>query len=354
MKVPRSKLKLFSIFIFLALSLTVITGCDTLLTTTTLPSTTTSETTQSPGMVTPGASPNPVLPSFVEVVEKARPSVVVIETDIGAGSGWIVNSDGIIVTNYHVIEGATDINVILNDGSVHSAESVRSDSLTDIAVVYINAQNLPAADISDCCNLKVGQPVAAIGNALGEGISMKGGWISRLEVTISVEGRQLYGLIETDAAINEGNSGGPLVNMAGEVIGITSVKLIDVGVEGVGYAIRMDTALPIINELIENGEVVRAFLGVAGVTVDYIVVDIYDLQIENGFLVTDVTSGFPAEAAGIEVEDVITAIDDIAIDSIEDLVRTIREQDVGQEIRVTYWRNNTQQETFATLVEMPE
>lgn len=347
MKAHKSKLFLFLLINIVTLSLIAITGCDLL-------PTTSSETSETPTVITPGASSDPALPSFVEVVEKARPSVVVIETDIGVGSGWIIDSDGIIVTNFHVIEGATDINVILNDGTVFTAESIRSDSLTDIAIVYIDAQNLPAADISDCCNLKVGQQVAAIGNALGEGISMKGGWISRLEVTISVGDRTLYGLIETDAAINEGNSGGPLVNMAGEVIGITSVKLIDVAVEGVGYAIRMDTALPIINELIETGFVVRPYLGVAGITVDYIITDFYDLNIDSGFLITVVFPGFPAEQAGLEEEDIIIAVDDIEINSIEELVKTIRSQEVGQEIEITYWRGNSENTTRATLVEMPE
>ncbi len=347
MKMQKSKLFLFFLINIVALSLIVIAGCNT------LPATN-STTSVTSTIITPGASSDPALPSFVEVVEKARPSVVVIETDIGVGSGWIIDSDGIIVTNFHVIEGATDINVILNDGSFFTAESIRSDSLTDIAIVYIDAQNLPAADISDCCNLKVGQPVAAIGNALGEGISMKGGWISRLEVTISVGDKTLYGLIETDAAINEGNSGGPLVNMAGEVIGITSVKLIDVAVEGVGYAIRMDTALPIINELIETGFVVRPYLGVGGITIDYIIIDVYNLNIDSGFLITVVFPGFPAEQAGLEEEDVILAVDDIEINSVEELVKTIRSQEVGQEIEITYWRGNSENTTRATLVEMPE
>ncbi|MFH1662393.1 MAG: trypsin-like peptidase domain-containing protein [Chloroflexota bacterium] len=331
----------------MALSLVGITGCDIL-------TTTSSETSETPAVITTGASSNPILPSFVEVVEKAKPSVVVIETNIGAGSGWIIDSNGIIVTNYHVIEDATDIHVILNDGRVFTAESVSSDSLTDIAIVYIDAQNLSAADISDCCELKVGQPVAAIGNALGQGISLKGGWISRLEVSITVDGRTLYGLIETDAAINEGNSGGPLINMAGEVIGITSVKLIDVGIEGVGYAINMDTALPVINELIATGFVVRPYLGVAGVTIDYVVIDVYDLEIDSGFLITLILPDLPAEQASLMEKDVISAIDDIEINSIEELVKAIRSQEVGQEIKITYWRGGSQHTTYATLVEMPE
>jgi serine protease Do len=354
MKVHKSKLFLFLLIITVVLSSIGIIGCDILPTTSNATSENPGETSDNPGVITTSPSSNPTLPSFVEVVEKAKPSVVVIETNIGAGSGWIIDSDGIIVTNYHVIEDATDISVILNDGGFFSAESVSSDPLTDIAIIYIATQDLPAADIGDCSCLKVGQPVAAIGNALGRGISLKGGWISRLEVTISVDDRTLYGLIETDAHINEGNSGGPLVNMAGEVIGITSVKLIDIGVEGVGYAISMDTALPVINELIENGFVVRPFLGVQGITVDHTVIDFYNLNVDSGFLITMIIPDFPAEQAGLQEEDIITGINDIEINSIEELVETIRLQTVGQEIKITYWRGNSQNITYATLVEMPE
>jgi serine protease Do len=337
-----------------ALSLASIASCDILPTTISTTSESPTNPTDIQKTITISTSSNPVMPSFVEVVEKAKPSVVVIETNIGAGSGWVIDNDGIIVTNYHVIEDATDIRVIINDGNVFTAESVSSDPLTDIAIIYIDTQNLPASDIADSSQLKVGQPVAAIGNALGRGISLKGGWISRLDVTISVDDRTLYGLIETDAHINEGNSGGPLVNMAGEVIGITSVKLIDIGVEGVGYAISMKTALPVINELIGTGFVVRPFLGVQGITVDYTVIDFFNLEVDSGFLITSIIPNFPAEQAGLEEEDVITAINDIEINSIEELVETIRLQEVGQEIKITYWRGDSQHITHATLVEMPE
>lgn len=354
MRSLKSKLFLLLLVSTVVLSLVGMVGCDILPTTNNGTSTVLNETSEKPGMITTSSSTCPILPSFVEVVEKARPSVVVIETNIGAGSGWIIDSSGIVVTNYHVIEDAIDIRVILNDGSVFTADSVSSDPLTDVAIIYIDAQNLPAANIGDCEELKVGQPVAAIGNALGRGISLKGGWISRLEVTILVDDRTLYGLIETDAHINEGNSGGPLVNMAGEVIGITSVKLIDIGVEGVGYAISMDTALPVINELIEDGVVVRPFLGVQGITVDYTVVDFYNIKVDSGFLITMVIPGFPAEQAGLEEEDVITGINDIQINTIEKLVEIIRLQEVGQDIKITYWRGDSQHITYATLAEMPE
>lgn len=349
--------KYFLVIVILVTFLALGTGCDFLPDfngETASPTVTGTGTPINPTWTYPGpVSPGPTLTSFVEVVEKARPSVAVIETDMGAGSGWIIDADGIIVTNYHVIEDATEIFVILDDGRTFTAESVRSDYTTDIAIIYIDAHNLPAADIGDCCELKVGQPVAAIGNALGLGISLKGGWISRLNTSVTVEGQNLFGLIETDAAINRGNSGGPLVNMAGEVIGITSVKLIDVEVEGVGYAISMDTALPVIQDLITLGYVVRPLLGVVGMTVDYAVVSFYNLEIDRGVLITSVTPGNPADKAGLEVEDVITAIDDEEVYSIGELVQVIRSKEVGQEIKITYWRGSTQNVTYATLIEWP-
>ncbi len=295
-----------------------------------------------------------VPPSFVDVVEKVRPSVVVIETETSEGSGWIIDSDGIVVTNNHVVEDAESIFVTLDDGRTFPADSVSADPLTDIAIVRINARNLPAADIPDFNNLKVGQPVAAIGNSLGQGISLKGGWVSRLNTSVIVDGQWLFGLIETDAAINAGNSGGPLVNMNGEVIGITSVKLVGVEVEGIGYAISIETALPVIEDLITQGFVVHPYLGVGGLhTVDAAIIAFFDLSIDRGVLLTNVVPGQPADAAGLEPEDVIVAIDDEEITSIEQLVGAIRSREVGQQIEITYWRGNTQRVTNATLVARP-
>jgi serine protease Do len=348
---------LLAIFILVPI-IALGTGCNLLSgtngETTTSPTVTGTGTPINPTWTYPGpVSPGPTLTSFVEVVEKVRPSVVVIETDIAAGSGWIIGTDGIIVTNYHVIEDAADIFVILDDGRAFAAESVCSDSTTDIAIIYIDVGNLPAADVSDCCELKVGQLVAAIGNALGLGISLKGGWISRLNTSAMVEDQILFGLIETDAAVNPGNSGGPLVNMAGEVIGITSVKLVDVDIEGVGYAISMDTALPVIQDLITLGYVVRPFLGIQGMTVDYAVAALYNLEVDRGVLIASITPGNPADEAGLEIDDVIAAIDDEETNSLEELVQVIRSKDVGQEIKITYWRGNSQNVTYATLIESP-
>lgn len=206
-------------------------------------------------------------PSIADVVAAVKPSVVSIDTEITvyiigrrvtterrAGSGWIIDEDGIIVTNYHVVEGAKTISVTLDDGRTFTVNpnTIAADPLNDLAILKINAQNLPAVDIGDSSALKVGDWVVAIGNALGLGVSAKEGIVSRLDISLTVERQTIDKLIETSAAINPGNSGGPLVNMRGEVIGITSVKIASIGVEGLGYAISINEAIPIIEELIAS------------------------------------------------------------------------------------------------------
>lgn len=206
-----------------------------------------------------------LIPDFVSVIAEVRPSVVAITTEVpvnifgrvfsqeGAGSGWIVDEDGLIVTNSHVVEGARSVVVTLEDGRTFAAESVRTDSVADLAVIKINAKNLPALEIGDSSGMEVGEWVVAIGNSLGLGISATKGIVSALGVSISTSpGETLYDLIQTDAAINPGNSGGPLVNLLGQVIGINTVKVAQVGVEGMGYAISIEEAKPVIDELSKN------------------------------------------------------------------------------------------------------
>ena len=203
-------------------------------------------------------------PVVADVVATVKPSVVAIDieytyyffgrqyTEQGSGSGWIIDDGGLIVTNYHVIEGAESIQVTLYDGrTIDVAEdAVVADPANDLAVLKIEADNLTAATIGDSSALRVGDWVIAIGNSLGLGISAKEGIVSRLNVSLSVDGQQVEELVETSAAINAGNSGGPLVNMSGEVIGITSLKVASVGVEGLGYAISSNEAKLILDDLI--------------------------------------------------------------------------------------------------------
>jgi serine protease Do len=227
---------------------------------------------------TTGTAAQP-LPSIADVVAKVKPSVVAINVKAivtaydffgrayqqeqqGAGSGWIISTDGLIVTNNHVVEGATSIMITFNDGSSLPVDlkSVKTDTLSDLAVLKVDATGLPAVKIGDSTKLREGEWVVAIGNSLGEGIRVTQGIVSRKDVSMQDEnGQTLVGLIETDAVINPGNSGGPLVNMAGEVIGITNAKRVQTGVEGVGYAISSNEASPIIQDLINNGYIVRPY-----------------------------------------------------------------------------------------------
>jgi len=310
-----------------------------------------------------------MLPNIADVVALVKPSVVAITTEVvaldffnrpitqeGAGSGWIIDSSGIIVTNNHVIEGANTITVTMDDGTTYTVDNdkVFTDSLNDLAILRIDAQNLPALKICDSCSTRVGQWVVAVGNALGQGIRATEGIISRQGVTIPVAQNQtLYDLIETTAAINPGNSGGPLVNMAGEVIGITSLKIATSGVEGMGYAISTATAMPIIQELVNNGYVVRPWLGVGLYTVDEWIAMRYDLAADNGVLLTEVGSDTPAAKAGLEAGDIIVSLGGKEVSTVEEFTVTLHASEIGQPVSVTYWRGESQHTANIIPTESP-
>jgi len=317
--------------------------------------------------VLPPVVEQPVLPSITEVVAKVKPSVVAINVEItaydifnrpttgeGAGSGWIISEDGYIVTNNHVVGDAEKVTVILEDGISYIAEQVKTDPLTDLAIVKINANNLPAIKVGDSSELEVGEWVVAIGNALGEGTSATVGVVSALDASVSASpGQTLHGLIQTDAAINPGNSGGPLVNMAGEVIGINSIKVAQVGVEGMGYAISINQATPIINELMQTGYIVRPWIGIGVYTVDSSVASMYNMAVDKGVLITEVASGSPAEQAGLKAGDIITKVEEKEITGVDELLTLVNTYKVGQTVKITFWRDSDQKTAYVTLAESP-
>lgn len=368
----RVNIKYLVISAILILALTLSSGCllpDTETAPTSGPAPTNNTSQIDPNWTPPVESNAPVLPSIADVVAKVKPSVVAINTEVitydffnqpstqeGAGSGWIIDENGYIVTNNHVIEGAESITVTLDDGRIFSVDinTVATDPLTDLAILKIDTENLPAVSVGDSNELRVGDWVVAIGNSLGERISATNGIVSALEVSLSVSsGQTLYDLVQTDAAINPGNSGGPLVNMAGEVIGITSIKIATVGVEGMGYAISINTALPIIEDLVAMGYVIRPWLGVGLWTVDEGLASRYGLAVNQGTLVTEVAPNSPADKAGLEPGDVIVGFEDREITNTDDLIQTIRSTQIGQEIEITYWRDDIKSTTYATLIESP-
>jgi serine protease Do len=365
------KLKFTAIFLAFLIILVSATGCVYIkLGTSPTPTPTVIPSPIDPSFILPPTSISrtiPVIPDFAPVIAEIRPSVVAINTRIpgldifggamnqkGAGSGWIIDESGLIVTNNHVVEGAGSINVTLDDGRNFSAELVRTDTVSDLAVIKINAPDLKAAKVGDSSRLRVGDWVIAIGNSLGQGISATKGIVSALGVSISVgAGETLYDLIQTDAAINPGNSGGPLVNLLGEVNGITSVKVAEVGVEGTGFAISTREALPIIEDLVKVGYIIRPWMGVSLYSVDQIVIMRYRLAVDRGALVTRIAAGSPADNAGIQAGDVITAIDEKEIKAVDDLNDIVHGYGIGQQINVTYYRGSLKNTVSLVLTASP-
>ena len=318
---------------------------------------------------TEDSSPAIPLPDFPPVIAKIMPSVVSVTTEMvfpsffgeytqtAAGSGVIIDEEGYIVTNNHVVENAKSIQVELADGRAFQADPediiVGTDTLTDLAVLKINATNLPYARCGGSSLLSVGDWVIAIGNALGEGITAAEGIISRLNVSISIQGNTLSDLIQTTAAINPGNSGGPLVNMAGEVVGITSAKIAAIGVEGMGYAISSKGAKPIIEDLIRQGYVIRPWLGVGLHTVDSFASAMNNLSVDEGALIVELVKGSPADAAGLEEGDVIIRFEGKEITSADDLIQAIHDCQIGQKVEITFARGKDTKTTLAQLKESP-
>ncbi|NLY44271.1 MAG: PDZ domain-containing protein [Clostridiaceae bacterium] len=269
--------------------------------------------------------------SVVEIAKKAGPAVVGIVNKVqtqgfiretveqGSGSGIILTSDGYIVTNNHVVDGASEVTVILNTGQQYDAQLVGKDRKTDLAVIKIDAKGLDYAELGDSSKLQVGELAVAIGNPLGQELagSVTVGVIGALNRTLQVEDRLLT-LIQTDAAINPGNSGGALVNCYGEVIGINTVKIASSNIEGLGFAIPINEAKPIIEQLIQHGYVKgRPLIGIGGRDLSSEVAEIYGLP--TGVYVQQVSPGSGAEAAGIRPGDIITKINGKAIRSIKEL-----------------------------------
>jgi serine protease Do len=322
---------------------------------------------------TPIASDN-ALPgqtySIADVVDMVKPAVVAITTKVtsydffnrpitqdGAGSGWVIDPNGIIVTNNHVVEGAKSITVTMDSGKTYTADikSVYTDSLNDLAIIKINATGLPSLKIGNASKLRLGDWVVAIGNALGQGTRVTQGIVSRKNVSLDLDQNEtLYNLIETTAAINPGNSGGPLVYLSGEVIGITSAKIASVGVEGMGYAISIDTAKPIIEELVNKGYVIRPFLGVTLYTVDSLAISEFNLKVDKGVVLLDVSAGSPADKAGLKAGDVVVSMGGKDVTTVEDFTTILHAAAIGQPLQVKYNRAGTETTINVTPIATPK
>src|SRR5207248_3196899 len=273
----------------------------------------------------------------------------------GIGSGFIVRSDGYIVTNNHVVENARQLQIILgNQAKKYDARVVGTSPEDDIAVLKIDAQNLPALGWGDSSALKVGQLAIAIGSPLGQQNSVTKGVISALHRSIqvpdpaSVGGTEnILNAIQTDAQINPGNSGGPLLNSAGQVIGVNfAIEQAQAG-PGLGFALDGNAAHDIANQLIQTGHVNRPYLGVTYQQLDETAAAANSLVV--GALVTDVSSGSPADRAGIKAHDVVTKVNDQAIDDDHPLKDVLRQFAPGTRVTVTIYRGGKSQTLQVTL-----
>ena len=275
-----------------------------------------------------------------------------IEVERGFGSGVIFRNDGYIVTNNHVIEGANELIVSLEDGTTYSGTLVGTDEMTDIAVVKVDARNLPSARFGNSDDIMVGEPVVAIGNPMGLALhgSVTVGVISAIDRSISLND---VSLLQTDAAISPGNSGGALVNYEGEVIGINNAKVAREGVEGIAFSIPINTVKDVVNELMEKGYVARPYLGVQIFDPTTAARYGYQLNIKRGVYIFQVTINSPADRAGLQRGDIILSVDGKAVNSVSEVRSNIVSHKVGASVKVTFDRNGTEHTVDVTLQEIP-
>lgn len=298
-------------------------------------------------------------PAVVGIVNRAVVGVdfrgrQVLETR--TGSGLLISSNGYIVTNHHVIAGASQLTVILADGSSHIAEIVGSDPPVDLAVIRIPVERVPFARFGDSDALRVGELAIAIGNPLGMEFkhSVTAGVISGVDRILQV-GEEFIRLVQTDAVINPGNSGGPLANEAGEVVGINTLKIDLPRVEGMGFAIPSNTVRRIVEDLIADGRVRRPWLGVQ--ILDRATIQRYRLEVpvqfDRGVYVDAVLPGSPAARAGLASSDVIVQIGKYRVDDIGSLQVAIREHRVGETVSIQVVRAGRTTTIQVTLGELP-
>ena len=313
----------------------------------------------------------------VGVAQKVLPSIVGINvtysvnsifyngqgTATAQGSGVIISSDGYILTNNHVVNStssssfyelgnASKITVTLyNDDTEYEAEIIGTDEQTDLAVIKIDKDDLTAAELGDSDSVQVGEFCMAIGNPLGLGTTVTDGIISAVNREVTDEDGNTYNAIQTNAAINSGNSGGALVNSQGQVIGINTLKVSGNGVEGVGFAIPINSTKDITDQLIEYNKVRRPYLGIGGIEVNETIAEANNLTV--GIYVKTLENFSAAERAGIKVGDVIVAADGQEITTMDELNEIKNTKEIGDKMTLTIWRNGETQDITVTLQEQP-
>ena len=286
--------------------------------------------------------------AYIQAVERAGESTVNVSTAHGPygppfgrpwprrgfGSGVVFDDAGHILTTHHVVDGAQKVIVTLADGRVLSGTVVGGDDETDVAIVKVDGKGFRPAEFANSDELKVGQPVLAIGNPLGlpGGPTVTSGVISSLRRNLAFGPGDGLPVIQTDAAVNPGNSGGPLVDLRGRVVAINTATI--PYAEGIGFAIPINAALGVAKQILEHGHVQRPWLGVAGYDVDRRVAAYYGISSRQGVFLAEITAGSPAEAAGLQVGDVITSLGGRNLGGVADLVDALHERAIGDSIDV--------------------
>jgi S1-C subfamily serine protease len=305
--------------------------------------------------------------AVVEAAEKISPAVVKIDVAQqvrgrsgtpaerqGGGSGFIFTPDGLILTNSHVVHAATRVHVSLPDGRRFPAHTIGDDPASDLAIIRIDAPQLIAAPLGDSQKLRVGQLVIAIGNPYGFQYTVTAGVVSALGRSLrSYSGRLIDDVIQTDASLNPGNSGGPLVTSNGEVVGVNTATIM--GAQGLCFAIGINTAKFVASRLLQDGRIRRSYIGVEAQTTPLHrrLVRFYDLSSETGVVVTGVTDGSPAKRAGLQEGDVIIALDGAPVAGVDDLHRLLTDARVGMTSHLTIIRR-TEKLDLAVVPQLAE
>lgn len=282
------------------------------------------------------------IPSVVNIseVKLMQDAYLHVHPVPGVGSGFVIDENGFILTNAHVVHGSREIKVTLEDGRIFPGFVRGIDTLTDLAVVKINAKNLPVPEMAKKNDLRIGQMAIAIGSPLGlvGGPTVTVGVISALNRSIRTEVTFMEGLIQTDAAINPGNSGGPLMNSRGVVIGVNSAII--PFAQGIGFAIPIQPALWVTEQLIEHGEITRPWISINAVDVNPKLVAYYNIPTEKGVVVTKVVPGSEADKSGIEIGDILIRMDDIDVKNVRDLIKVINKHHVGDTVPMVFFRGH--------------